>query len=117
MKYLVLLKEKKRLKHLDTETIKNADLVFEYIGKDYFYGFELDGNNRYIMEHEFVTHNSNGKSKIVELFQHTIGDYACIFNVSLLTQKQVGSNATNSELAIAKGKRFAILQEPEENER
>ena len=54
---------------------------------------------------------------MVDLFQHTIGDYACIFNVSLLTQKRVGSSATNSELAIAKGKRFAILQEPEEHER
>lgn len=89
----------------------------EFVGKDNFYGFELDGNSRYIMEHELVTHNSNGKSKLVDLFQHTIGDYACIFNVSLLTQKRVGSSATNSELAIAKGKRFAILQEPEENER
>ena len=96
---------------------KVSGFSIEMVGKDDYYGFELDGNNRYVMEHEFVTHNSNGKSKIVELFQHTIGDYACIFNVSLLTQKRVGSNATNSELAIAKGKRFAILQEPEENER
>ena len=109
-----------RKKAIETSRYRNnkkCGFNVKYFGKDYFYGFELDGNNRYIMEHEFVTHNSNGKSKIVELFQHTIGDYACIFNVSLLTQKRVGSNATNSELAIAKGKRFAILQEPEENER
>lgn len=77
----------------------------------------LDGTNRDEKFHIWTGSGSNGKSKIVELFQHTIGDYACIFNVSLLTQKRVGSNATNSELAIAKGKRFAILQEPEENER
>lgn len=77
----------------------------------------LDGTNRDEKFHIWTGSGSNGKSKIVELFQHTIGEYACIFNVSLLTQKRVGSNATNSELAIAKGKRFAILQEPEENER
>lgn len=77
----------------------------------------LDGTNRDEKFHIWTGSGSNGKSKIVELFQHTIGEYACIFNVSLLTQKRVGSNATNSELAIAKGKRFGILQEPEENER
>lgn len=77
----------------------------------------LDGTNRDEKFHIWTGSGSNGKSKIVDLFQHTIGEYACIFNVSLLTQKRVGSSATNSELAIAKGKRFAILQEPEENER
>ena len=77
----------------------------------------LDGTNRDEKFHIWTGSGSNGKSKIVDLFQHTIGDYACIFNVSLLTQKRVGSSATNSELAIAKGKRFAILQEPEEHER
>jgi P4 family phage/plasmid primase-like protien len=109
-----------RKKAIETQRHINNKLVgftTESVGQDAYYGFELDGNHRYVMEHEFVTHNSNGKSKIVELFQHTIGEYACIFNVSLLTQKRVGSNATNSELAIAKGKRFGILQEPEENER
>jgi P4 family phage/plasmid primase-like protien len=84
---------------------------------DKYYGVQVDGNHRYLMYDFTVTRNSNGKSKIVELFQYTIGEYACIFNVSLLTQKRVSSNSTNSELAIAKGKRFAILQEPEENER
>jgi P4 family phage/plasmid primase-like protien len=77
----------------------------------------LDGTNRDEKFHIWTGSGSNGKSKLVDLFQHTIGDYACIFNVSLLTQKRVGSSATNSELAIAKGKRFAILQEPEEHER
>ena len=77
----------------------------------------LDGSNRDEKFHIWTGSGSNGKSKMVELFQMAIGDYACIFNVSMLTQKRVSSNATNSELAIAKGKRFAILQEPEENER
>jgi P4 family phage/plasmid primase-like protien len=77
----------------------------------------LDGANRDEKFHIWTGSGSNGKSKIVELLQYAIGEYSCIFNVSLLTQKRVGSSATNSELAIAKGKRFAILQEPEENER
>lgn len=77
----------------------------------------LHGENRDENFHVWTGSGSNGKSKFVELFQLAIGEYACIFSVSMLTQKRVGSSQTNSELAIAKGKRFAILQEPEENER
>lgn len=77
----------------------------------------LDGRNRDENFHIWTGSGSNGKSKLVELFQQTIGDYSCIFNVSMLTQKRPKSNETNSELAIAKGRRFVVLQEPEENEK
>jgi P4 family phage/plasmid primase-like protien len=60
---------------------------------------------------------SNSKSKLVELFEKSMGDYCCKFPITLLTQKRVASNAANSELARAKGKRFACLQEPNEDER
>ena len=60
---------------------------------------------------------SNSKSKLVELFEKSFGDYCCKFPVTLLTQKRIASNAANSELARAKGKRFACLQEPSEDER
>jgi len=35
----------------------------------------------------------------------------------MLTSKRVASNAANSELALAKGKRFALMSEPENDER
>lgn len=60
---------------------------------------------------------SNSKSLLVELFEGAFGDYCCKFPITLLTQKRVASNAANSELARAKGKRFACLQEPSEDER
>ena len=60
---------------------------------------------------------SNSKSKLVELFEKTFGDYCCKFPITLLTQKRIASNAANSELARAKGKRFACLQEPSEDEK
>ena len=59
---------------------------------------------------------SNSKSKLVELFEKSFGDYCCKFPVTMLTGKRVASNAANSELARAKGKRFACLQEPSEDE-
>lgn len=60
---------------------------------------------------------SNSKSKIVELFEKGFGDYCCKLPITLLTQKRAASNAANSEVARAKGKRFACLQEPSEDEK
>lgn len=59
---------------------------------------------------------SNGKSKCMELFESVLGDYCCKFPVTLLTQKRIASNAANAELARAKGRRVASMQEPSESE-
>ncbi len=102
--------------------VKNKDarkvgFRIESVGDGDFYGFELDGNHRYLMADYVVCHNSNGKTKVVELFEKSFGDYCCKFPVSLLTQKRVASNAATSEIARGKGKRFAVLQEPSEDEK
>ena len=60
---------------------------------------------------------SNSKSKLVELFEKSFGDYCCKFPITLLTQRRAASNAACSELARSKGKRFACLQEPSEDEK
>ena len=101
---------------------KNKDVTvnsfkIKQVENDNFYGFELDGNHRYLMGDFVVSHNSNGKSKMIDLFEQSFGDYCCKFPVTMLTQKRVASNAANSELARAKGKRFAVLQEPSEDEK
>ena len=77
----------------------------------------LSGNIKDEKFHIFTGTGANGKSKIIELFQNAFGDYCGQFNVTLLTQKRVKSNETNSELAQAKGKRFMVLQEPCEDEK
>jgi P4 family phage/plasmid primase-like protien len=84
-----------------------------------FYGFQLSGpSQRYLLaEGCVVTHNSNGKSMCIELYEKALGDYCCKFPIALLTQKRVASNAACSEVARAKGKRFACLQEPSEDEK
>lgn len=93
------------------------EFKYELLPQDDFYGFELDGNHRYLMDDFTVTHNSNGKSKIIELFESSFGEYCCKFPITLLTQKRAASNAANSEVARSKGKRFACLQEPSEDEK
>lgn len=67
--------------------------------------------------HIWTGSGSNGKSKVVELFEKAFSDYCCKFPVTLLTGKRAASNAATSEVARAKGKRFAVLQEPSEGER
>jgi len=57
----------------------------------------------------------NGKSKIMELLEKSIGDYGCKLPITLLTAKRAASNAATPELAITKGKRIATLQEPDTN--
>jgi P4 family phage/plasmid primase-like protien len=89
----------------------------EAAGRGDYYGFELDGNHRYLMGDFTVTHNSNGKSKILELVQRAVGDYYCILPIALLTQKRAQSNSAQAELERTKGRRFAVMQEPSEGEK
>lgn len=77
----------------------------------------LNGNIREERFHIWTGVGSNGKSVIIDLFEQSFGDYCCKFPVTLLTQKRAASNAASSELARAKGKRFAVLQEPSEDEK
>ena len=77
----------------------------------------LNGNIREEKFHVWTGSGSNGKSKIVDLFERSFGDYCVKFPITLLTQKRAASNAATSELARAKGKRFAALQEPSEDEK
>ena len=58
----------------------------------------------------------NGKSKLIELFRKSIGDYACTLPVALITQKRGRAEGATPALAATQGKRFACLQEPEGDE-
>jgi len=88
--------------------------------RDYFMTYLascLQGHNA---EEKFRVWNgrgSNGKSKLLELFVHSLGSYSIKFNVTLLTGKRAASNACSPELVRAKGCRFGYLEEPGENER
>tara|TARA_B100000700_G_C15058940_1_gene864480 strand:- start:1275 stop:3962 length:2688 start_codon:yes stop_codon:yes gene_type:complete len=62
--------------------------------------------------HMWTGTGSNGKSKIIELFEKAYGDYCCKLPIALLTSKRAASNSASPELARTKGKRFGVLQEP-----
>lgn len=70
----------------------------------------MDGN----IEEQFYIFTgtgSNGKSKIVELFQLAMGDYVATLPVSLITGKRTPSSSATPELARMRGKRLGVLHE------
>jgi len=60
---------------------------------------------------------SNGKSTVVDLFEETFGDdYTGKFSTTLLTRDRANSNACTPELQDVMKKRFASMQEPNDND-
>ena len=77
----------------------------------------LNGNIKEEKFHIFTGVGANGKSAIIDLFEQSFGDYCCKLPITLLTQKRAASGSATSEIARTKGKRFACLQEPSEDEK
>jgi P4 family phage/plasmid primase-like protien len=79
----------------------------------------LDGHirdeNFYIFSGKNNT-GGNGKSTITDLLLKSLGDYACVSPVTLITSKRESANSANSALANIRNKRAVIMQEPESNE-
>jgi P4 family phage/plasmid primase-like protien len=77
----------------------------------------IDGSIAQERFYIFTGQGSNGKSRLLELIQKAIGDYYCILPIALLTQKRAASNSASGELERTKGRRFAVMQEPSENDK
>jgi P4 family phage/plasmid primase-like protien len=77
----------------------------------------IDGSIAQERFYIFTGQGSNGKSRLLDLIQKSVGDYYCILPIALLTQKRAASNAAQSELERTKGRRFAVMQEPSEQDK
>lgn len=101
---------------------KNALLngfVMKYIGEGDYYGFELDGNHRYLTGDYYVHHNSNGKSVLMNLFKIALGDmYARKMPLSFITdQSRTRSSAADPAIMEMKDARLVYYSESDHNEK
>lgn len=95
---------------------EHAVISIEEKPRDRFYGFEIDGNEKYVMGNGIVTYNSNGKSTTVELMEKTLGDYFGVLPTTVLTRKRGNASNATPELADKRGKRVLFIQEPEHDD-
>ena len=77
----------------------------------------LQGHNAEEKFHIWTGCGANSKSKLLELFISSIGEYAHKFPITLLTSKRAASNSASPELVMAKGARFCYCEEPDEDTR
>ena len=89
------------------------------IGRDNYFGFELDGNHRYLTGDYYVHHNSNGKSVIMELFRRTLGElYARKMPLSFITdQSRTRSSAADPAVMELRDARLVYYSESDRNEK
>tara|TARA_Y100000389_G_scaffold197738_2_gene232889 strand:+ start:3215 stop:5863 length:2649 start_codon:yes stop_codon:yes gene_type:complete len=76
----------------------------------------LNGETSHEHFHVWVGSGGNGKSKLIELFENSFGTYCAKLSISALTQKRASSSAPTPDIVRLKGKRFVVLQEPNEND-
>jgi len=75
----------------------------------------ISGSTKSEKFHVWSGSGGNGKSKLIELLEKALGDYAGKMNISNLTQKRGNAGSANPELSRTKGKRFVNMQEPDEH--
>ena len=104
--------------------VKNKNVLLngfsiKILGVDEYYGFELDGNHRYLTGDYIVHHNSNGKSVLVEFLRAAIGDmYAKNVAIALITdQKRTNAAAANPAIMALKNTRVVCFLESDRSEK
>lgn len=105
-----------KLFKMNSSLENDANFEYENIGSGEFFGIEIDGDKQYVMANGYVTYNSNGKSTTSELIHKTLGEYAKILEITVLTRKRGGQGQATPELADKFGTRFLSLNEPEHGE-
>jgi len=100
------------IKHFIDQVLPEKE-VQDYV--IYRMAFFLQGNPAEKF-HIFVGSGGNGKSKLLELLQHAIGDYAGGLPVTALTGKRPDSNGATPEIVRLVGRRVVCLEEPNNKE-
>lgn len=104
--------------HNDLEDVIRKILPHEEIN-DYTFRFLSSCLSGEVREEKFyfwTGSGSNGKSKIVELIEHAMGDYSKLMDVSYITNKRGSSAAASPELERIRYARFVWMSEPDKDD-
>ena len=77
----------------------------------------LIGTNREQTFNIYIGGGSNGKSKLIELMSAVMGEYKAVLPITAVTQKRAMIGGASPELAVLKGVRYAVMQEPTKGDR
>ena len=72
----------------------------------------LIGTNQNQTFNIYTGNGRNGKSKLVELMERTLGDYKGSVPITLVTNKRQSIGSCSPEIAQLQGRRYAVMQEP-----
>ena len=76
----------------------------------------LEGVNREQCYYTMTGVGGNGKSKLIDLCEKTLGDYVTSVAPTVLTRNRPEAGAANPEIMVTKCKRFIYMTEPDEKE-
>ena len=77
----------------------------------------LIGSNHDQTFNIYIGGGSNGKSKLIELMSACLGEYKAVLPITAVTQKRAMIGGASPELAVLKGVRYAVMQEPTKGDR
>ena len=77
----------------------------------------LNGANLNQTFNIYLGSGRNGKSILVNLMGHILGDYKGSVPLTIITQKRTNIGTASPEIAQLQGVRYAVMQEPSKNTR
>ena len=82
------IKRKKAAKRIQKKDVLVTGFTLEKLGVDYFYGFTLDGDGRYLLDDFTVTHNS-GKTYVAAGIAYSLNQYGEVRTLFLVHGKEL----------------------------
>jgi len=113
--------------HFQDENVKNClewmkkifihQELIEYFFKMASSSCLIAGNKEKIFPIFTGEEGNNSKSMVIKLFENTMGEYCFKFPVTVISEKPTNSGNATPQIARAKNKRIAVLDEPDDNAR
>jgi len=114
------IKEDEKLNNKYVELIEFMEKLFVIKGiRDYMYehlASVLIGDSKEQDFNYYMGKGSNGKTMLVNLMEKLLGDYYGVAPTALICSKKTNIGTCTGEIALLRGKRYVVMQEPTKGE-